>query len=152
MNINKRIVKSVLVEHAGSFLTVKEVEAMLNLEGNKAMRKISGYLSRLRRDADIERKKNNIAFKYCFKKSAVHSAYSEAPPCKKAIGDSREMFNGFTFVEPLAEPTEAFCEFCNKITTVSYKAQKDGCLFLLCEQHAKAIDNSLYGYGGRKWA
>ena len=147
MNINKRTVKSVLIEHAGSFLTAKEIEAALNLEGDKAMRKISGYLSRLRRDADITRRKNSIGYTYSFSKSAVQNGYSKTHPDKKAIGDS-DKFNGFTFVEPLVEPEEGFCEFCGEHTQISYKAEKGGCIMFLCEKHGKVIDKQLCGYGG----
>lgn len=138
INVTKRAVKSVLIEHAGSFLTVKEIEASLNLEGDKVMRKISGYLSRLRRDADIERKRNSIAFKYCFKKSAVENAYSEAPPDKKAAENSDD-FNGFSFIESLDDATEGFCELCGVKKKLSYKAEKSNRWVFVCKECGERI-------------
>lgn len=143
MNINKRTVKSVLIEHAGSFLTVKEIQATLNLEGNKAMRKISGYLSRLRSDADVERKRNSIAFTYCFKKSAVQNAYSKTTPDKKARGGS----DNFEFVERLIESEEGYCELCDSYKEIAFKAEREGSIVFLCEKHGKAI-KMLCEYGG----
>ncbi|MCK4347011.1 MAG: hypothetical protein KAW47_00195 [Thermoplasmatales archaeon] len=147
MNINKRTVKSALIEHPGEFLTVKEIESSLGLNGDKAMRKISGCLSRLRRDADVERHKKSRAFAYCFKKSALHNAYSEAPRGKKVRGDSAK-FTGFTFVEPLVETGEGFCELCEAYTKIAFKAEMESSIVFLCEAHGRAVDKTLCGYGG----
>ena len=144
MNINKRTVKSVLIEHAGSFLTVKEIEAVFNLEGDKVMRKISGYLSRLRRDADIERKRNSIAFKYCFKKSAVQNAYSETTPDKKARGDS----DNFTFIEPI-ESREGVCEECGFWCNLIFQAEKNNRRVFLCKECGEQIKEQSEVFGWR---
>lgn len=145
MNINKRTVKSALIEHPGEFLTVKEIESSLGLNGDKAMRKISGCLSRLRRDADVERHKKSRAFAYCFKKSALHNAYSEAPPGKKAIGDND--FSGYNFIELIAESIEAYCEECKEFKQVLFCAEKNGHKVFLCKKHGARLDKALGGWG-----
>ena len=148
MNINKRTVKSALIEHPGEFLTVKEIESSLGLSGDEAMRKISGCLSRLRRDADVERHKKSRAFAYCFKKSALHNAYSEAPRGNKKRKRDSDRFNGFTFVEPLVELEEGYCELCEAYTKIAFKAENEGSIIFLCKKHGERLDKALGGYGG----
>lgn len=156
MNPLKIKILETLAKHKNKWLKTKTIAKEVGINTPDGISRVSNVLYRLRRLPNIERKRNSHAYQYrYFEELKVHHTnippLSKMPHDKKAIGDS-DKFNSFTFIEPLPEVTEGYCELCDKYTQISYKAQKDGCLFLLCERHAKAIDNALCGYGGRKWA
>ena len=160
MNLIKIKILEVLAKHKNQWLKTKSIAKEVNLNDKKGINNVSVLLYRLRTLPYIERRSNSHNYQYRYIEDKV--VISKEHPTnvlpnrvsksdKKARGD-RDRFNGFTFIELLPEVTGGVCEFCGEHTQISYKAEKDGCLFLLCERHGKAVEKGLCGYGGQKWA
>ena len=142
----------VLEKHPNKWLKTKTIARELNLNTTEDINIVSVFLYRLRHLPYIERKRNSHAYQYrYYEEIKAHPtnilSFSERKRDKKAR-EKKDKFNGFTFVELLVEPRGGYCEICDKHTEITYKAEKNGCLFLLCEKHGKAIDKTLCGYGG----
>lgn len=152
MNIAKTDVLFVLSKRPGKWVKPKKIAKELNLNTTEGINRISNILYRSRHIPHIERKRNSRAcqYRYCEEikgHPTLENPYPKIEGDEKGIGDS-DNFNGFSFVEPLVEMEEGYCELCDKFTQVSFKAQRDGCLILLCEAHGRAVDKMLCGYGG----
>ena len=149
MNPLKIKILEVLAKHKNKWLKMKSIAKELNLGTVEAINLISNILYRLRHIPYIELRSNSHAYQYrYFEEIKVHPtnilSLSKTKSDKKAIRGS----NNFKFIEFLPETRGGYCELCDKHTTISFKAEKDGCMLFLCEKHGEIINKQLGGYGG----
>lgn len=153
MNPLKIKILEILAKHKNKWLKAKSIAREVNLNDKKGINKVSVLLYRLRHLPHIERRSNSHNYQYrYYEEIKAHPTnilpLSKTESDKKPIGDSRDKFNGFTFIESLPEVTGGYCELCEAYKGVAFKAEREGSIVLLCEKHGKAVDKRLCGYGG----
>ena len=152
MNITKPDVLFVLLKHAGKWVRPKTIARELNVNTTQGINRVSVLLYRLRNQPYIARRNKSHDYQYrYYEEIKVHPTnilpLSKTANDKKAIGKS-DKFNVFSFIEPLPEVREGYCEVCESYNQIAFKAENEGSIVFLCEKHGKAIDKMLCGYGG----
>lgn len=142
----------ILAKHRTRWLKTKTVARELNMNTIEGINRVSVLLYRLRNQPYIARrnKSHDYQYRYIEDKSGHPTnilPLSKSATDKKAKGNT-DKCNGFTFIEPLPETTEGYCELCESYKQIAFKAEKDGSIVFLCVKHGKAIDKKLCGYGG----
>ena len=156
MNINQTTITEVLYDNPNELLTVRDVMAALNLNGEKAMRRASRELGRIyRKDSSVKREKSRFAFAYQFVKSPTKDrSFAKSPKETKDKGatrkqEKRSKLSGYTYIEELEEPKYDTCELCGVVDCeIAYRAETSRGVEFLCEKCGVKVNKKLGGYAG----
>jgi hypothetical protein len=151
MNINKDTIIKVLHDNPNEFLTVKDVMGVLNLNGEKAMRRVSRELGRIhRKDSSVKREKCSIAFAYRFIKSPTENRLLKKSPKDKQAKKKKEDTGllKYTYIKELEEPEFGACGLCDVECELIFQAETSRGTEKLCEECGEKVNEKLGGYGG----
>jgi len=146
MNISKIEVLNILSRNKNKWLPTRKVASLLNIVTSEGINRVSNILYRLRHYPMIERKRNSHSYQYRFCGNKMRHPTKIKRVTKTKVKKSG--VDDYTFIEPLPESCEGFCEFCECFTEISFQTEKAGCSIVhLCKRHGEAANNDLCDYG-----
>lgn len=147
---------AILAQHKEKWLKSRTVAQKADMNTPDGINRVSNILYRLRKYPYIQKREGVFPLEYRYHEDEetqrtwekwhptnIQPIKRENPFTDKKAGNGEN--NHFEFVERI-ENEEGYCEVCGLHTTLSYRAEKEGCLVYLCKKHGDIVNTGLCGY------